>query len=106
MGSQEERPRFSLHPFSESAAVTDGSSDGRSLCEVLAVEWPDLDRMHTHTASISLPSKHSHLTHTHTCMGSCSAAISHSVCSDRPQRTVTNTSRPVHLPAMAYHHTH
>lgn len=48
MGSQEERPCFSLHSFSESAEMTDGSSDGRSLCEVLAVEWPDLDRMHTH----------------------------------------------------------
>lgn len=62
--ARERGPAFFLHSFSESAEVTDGSSDGRSLCEVLAVEWPDLDRMHTHTASISLPSKHSHLTHT------------------------------------------
>lgn len=56
----------------------DGSSDGRSPCEVLGVERPDLDRIytytythlltHTHTntntRTISLPYKHSHLTHT------------------------------------------
>lgn len=49
MDSQEEESCLTFLSFSGSANVMDWNIDGRSLCEILGVEWPDLDRMHTHS---------------------------------------------------------